>query len=300
MRFAGVDAGVCPRACPRYRPNGGAPDEGNNIFTTDQGVRDRFTAVQVDTYCIVRYDFEEMDWQGWTREGSPYSGLVTGLVDKDPCNHNLSTQVVFFIGSPYSSAEYPGLFDTPFCEGPGGIEPPCQDEQIVSPVIDITRYSTNCDEIQDAAIPPGILPDLGGGQLAFTVYADLPLVNLVFYRWAVRNITDGCPGPWLDRSYLYYSDEPVYRFAVEEIGDLLTSDSIQVALGIVDMCPYWYGVYGDCAEHTPAPWFDNVSIRRHATIGPQWSCRPIDLFQDNFPGGGGYRELGSCRYGRRY
>ena len=25
------------------------------------------TAAQVDTYCIVWYDFEEMDWQGWTR-----------------------------------------------------------------------------------------------------------------------------------------------------------------------------------------------------------------------------------------
>ena len=49
------------------------------------------------------------------------------------------------------------------------------------------------------------------------------------------------------------------------------------------MCSAWYGTYGDCAEHTPAPWFDNVRIKRWDSRGPQWSVRPTELFQDTFP-----------------
>ena len=32
----------------------------------DAGIRDRYTAAQVDTFCLVWYDFEQMNWQGWT------------------------------------------------------------------------------------------------------------------------------------------------------------------------------------------------------------------------------------------
>jgi hypothetical protein len=70
-----------------------------------------------------------------------YSGLVTGLEEKDPFNDNFTTQVVFFMGSTYPSSEYPGLFDTPFCKGPGGIEGPCHNEMIVSPVLDMKKHS---------------------------------------------------------------------------------------------------------------------------------------------------------------
>ena len=52
----------------------------------------------------------------------------------------------------------------------------------------MTKYSTGRDEVQDADIPPGDLPLLGGTILTFTCYRDLPLPNLVFYTWAVRNV----------------------------------------------------------------------------------------------------------------
>ena len=123
-----------------------------------------------------------------------YSGLRTGLIDKDPCGDNFSTAVVFFSGSPYPSSEYPGLFDTPFCLGPGGIEEPCQDEMVVSPPIDLTRYTTGRDEDQEAAIPPADLPFLGGLRLEYAVYTDNPVSNLVMRTHAIRNIEDGCPG----------------------------------------------------------------------------------------------------------
>jgi hypothetical protein len=213
-----------------------------------------------------------------------YSNLAANLVDWDPCESNASRQIIFFSGSTNPNPDYPGLFNTPFCKGYGGLESPCQDEMVVSPPIDMTRYSTGNDEYQDAEIPPGALAGLGGAKLKFTVYRDLPLRNLVFYYWHVRNIVAGCPGEWLDRNYVYYGTSVQdYFFVDKAIGDLVGDEPIQVALGVVDMCDAWYGPYGNCAAHTPSPYFDNVEVQRYETVGPQWYYRSIDLFQDNFP-----------------
>lgn len=259
--------------------------EGNPL---DPGLGGMYESAAVDTYCIVWYSFETMNWQGWTREnnaaGYPsYSGLANGLVDYDPCGDNLTTQIVFFLGSREGSREYPMLYDTPSCAGPGAVSAPCQDEMVVSPIIDLKRYSTRRNESQDAAIPASDVALLGGCQVRFTVYRDLPLPNLVFYAWHVRMIHNARPGPWLDRNLLYYGGARDYAFIHSSIGDLVTGDSIQIALEAVDMCGAWYGIHGNCSAHTPAPWFDSVRLYRYKSSGPQWSYRDIDLFQDNFP-----------------
>ncbi len=227
-------------------------------------------------------------WWGEAETGfGLYSGLMNNLPgeDGDPCNANLGTQIVFFIGSPNPSDEFPGLYDTPYCAGSlYGIDPPCQDELIVSPVIDMTRYSGMCDENQDADIPPAELPDLGGVLLRFNVFDYLPISNLVFYDWYIRNIDpSGCPGQWVGRNIWIYYTPMGYILQTQDISDLVESDSIQVALQVIDMCDVWYQVYGDCADHTPAPWFDDVRIQRYGACGPRWSYRQLDLFQDNFP-----------------
>ncbi|MCK4235705.1 MAG: hypothetical protein KAX38_01210, partial [Candidatus Krumholzibacteria bacterium] len=182
-----------------------------------------------------------------------YSGLASGIYqDKDPCGDNFDTQVVFFIGSTEESTSYPGLYDTPFCKGPGGVENPCQNESVLSPVIDMTKYSTNRDENQDADIPPEVLPELEGCILRFTVYRDLPVANCVFYNWEIHNIDEsGCPGQWKDRGFCYYGLEKEYIFITNRIGDLVTEDKIQINLTCMDMCGVWYGVYCSCAAHTP-------------------------------------------------
>ncbi len=216
-----------------------------------------------------------------------YSGLWSNLNDKDPCSYNTSSQIVFFVNSPYMSTEYPGLPVTPYCKGGGGFEEPCQDEYVVSPIIDMTRYSTGCNEVQDADIPPGELPHLGGVLFKFTVYRDLAIHSLVWYNWHVRSIgPDGCPGDWRHRDGIgYYGATRDYVFTTNWISDMVTEDSIQVALAVHDMCYAWYMVYGDCEDHTPSPWFDNVKVLKYSTKGPQWSYRGQNLFQDNFPGG---------------
>jgi len=225
-------------------------------------------------------------WHASVKEGyGKYSGLISNIAtDKDPCNTNLSTQVVFFVGSEYPSEDYPGLFDTPFCKGSGGKEAPCQDEYILSPVIDLTKYSTGRNEVQDADIPPEKLPKLAGYKLGYTIYYDLPQQNLVFYYWDVRTIDEsGCPGEWKRPGIVIGYHPPDYSFQVQDIANLIDGDRVQLRFGVVDMCDEWYLTYGDCENHTPAPWFDNIYIKRYDTSGPQWWYSAQYLFQDNFP-----------------
>ena len=226
-------------------------------------------------------------WRATPEPGfSSHAGLRNNLLDYDPCGVNLGSQIVFFIGSPNPSAAYPGLFDTPFCLGGGGTEAPCQNESVASPIIDMTRYSTGRDETQDGLIPPADLPELGGCLLRFTVYRDLPLANLVFYQWEVRRINGTCPGGWDDTGgFVYYGPEKDYIFSTYNVSGIIAgNDPVQIRLGVIDMCDVWYLVQGNCAQHTPAPYFDNVRLYRYKTSGPQWYARDLDLFQDNFPG----------------
>ncbi len=223
------------------------------------------------------------DGSPWEDSFGTFSGLTTNLMDKDPCGDNYSTVVMFFLGSSYPSAEYPGLLETPFCSGPGGIAEPCQNEMIVSPPIDLTRYTTGRDEDQDASIPPVDLGFLGGFGLEYAVYSDNPVSNLVFRTHLVRNIENGCGGDWIAPGILFPYEPKGWWTAFWDIGSIVTADTIQVALGVVDMCDAWYGTYGDCEYHTPAPWFDSVRIKRWDSQGPQWSVRAAELFQDTFP-----------------
>ncbi len=215
-----------------------------------------------------------------------FTGLKSHLVDYDACGDNISAQIIFFEGSSFPSSDYPTLFDVPFCEGGGGTEAPCLDAVVVSPVIDMLMYSLNCDEVQDTPIPTADADRLGGASLRFTVYRDLPLDNLIFYTWQVRSIIDGCPGQWKDRKYVYYGADQDYIFIGQNVSDLVGALPMQVNVGVKDMCDAWYGVVGSCARHTPSPWLDNVRVYRYKTVGPSWSVRGLDLFQDTFPQNG--------------
>jgi hypothetical protein len=269
----------------------------DGLWNTDGGcIVDSITVSDGGAY----YNFENFEsaslgshWAGIWRGGAEaafgtHSGLKANLymADSDPCNKNLATQIVFFLGGLVPSPTYPGLYTTPFCTGDGGITAPCQNEVVYSPVIDMTKYSLNCNSVQNGTIPPEDLPQLGGTLLRFTVYTDLPLPNLVFYQWFIRNIDEtGCPGLWQTENTIYWAGwgAPEYVFFQKDVSSLVTEDKVQVAVGVIDMCDEWYMQVGNCAQHTPAPWFDNVRLYRYKASGPQWSYRDIDLFQDNFP-----------------
>jgi hypothetical protein len=269
----------------------GAWSDEDGLYNTDGGCIVDAIRVQ-DSGVLNNYqDFEAVAVGAkiagiWTGKAEPafgtYSGLKNNLTDKDPCNDNFATQIVFFIGS-YNPCPGWCSDDTPFCQGAGGVHEPCQNELVISPVIDMTKYSLSCNSNQNGTIPAGDLTQLGGCSLRFAVYRDLPLANLVFYVWKVRSVVNGCPGPWRNDNFMNWGTEQAYILEDKDISAYVGNGPIQVGLGVVDMCDSWYLVYGNCASHTPSPWFDNVRLYRYKTSGPLWSYRDLDLFQDNFP-----------------
>jgi hypothetical protein len=133
------------------------------------------------------------------------------------------------------------------------------------------------------------LQQLGGAQLRFTAYRDLPLENLVFFTWAIRRVYgDGCPGPWLDAvgnengGLMYYGTNKNYDFITQDVSIVAgNNERVQIRMGCMDMCKWWYLYYGNCAQHTPSPYIDNIGLYRYKTTGPQW--KTIYYFEDNFP-----------------
>jgi hypothetical protein len=123
-------------------------------------------------------------------------------------------------------------------------------------------------------------------RLRYTVYRDLPLNNLIFHVWHVRTVdTGGCPGAWADRNFVYYGDQKDWLITENAIGskvNVATGASIQVAIGVLDMCPFWCGIFGDGLCHSPAPYIDSVKVLQVGALGPQWDIRDIDTFNDNF------------------
>ncbi|MFH1756136.1 MAG: hypothetical protein ABIA59_10600, partial [Candidatus Latescibacterota bacterium] len=212
------------------------------------------------------------DWNAVVIPGyGHFAGLYrgTGLLQQDPCITNTTCMWAFINGT---SADYS-------CSG--------HPEQPAVP-----RENERGQYINEEIWSPAI-PWTGSGTIAnleFDVYRDLRLDNLIFYVWHVRSIdSNGCPGVWKDRNFVYYGANKDWLRPRIPIDDLVdpSAVSIQIALGCVDMCPYWCMVYGcgGCC-HSHAPLFDNVEVYRVATRGPQWSVRDIDLFNDTFPQNG--------------
>jgi hypothetical protein len=226
---------------------------------------------------------------GYVADHPTYNGpaLRTGMTEADPCTSNFGAQVEFFEGNTELADQtiYSGLYVTPRCLNGNGTEAPCQADGIISPEIDMTKYSTAFDNVQDGTIPSGELSGLGGVLFRFEVYRDLPLDNLVFYTWSVRNVIDGCPQSWQDRGYVYYGPDQDYLFTGDVVSDLVVhpDSTLQLTFGVQDMCAVWGGYYGTCTNHSPTPWIDDVKVQRFKTSGPQWTFRGLDIFNDTFP-----------------
>ena len=170
--------------------------------------------------------------------GALFSGL--GVLQEDSSVVNASNLWGFFSGSPdtYACGSHPEQLAVPFKKF-GGIDDPYDlymDNEIWSLPIDWTM------DINGVPIPASA----NLAFLEFDVYRDLPLDNLVFYDWHVRSWVGGCAKEWKDRNLVYYGPGKDWFTRTESIGDLIETgaDSIQVALGVVDMCSYWCGHSG--------------------------------------------------------
>jgi hypothetical protein len=211
------------------------------------------------------------DLTAGTEDFGDYAALYPGLsiVQVDPCAIELDCVWTFFTGSTvdYACGGWPGQSSVPY----GSAQKGYIHNEVQSPAIALAGSGSQC-------------------EMGFDVYRELDLDYLVFYTWRVRSVVSGVPGEWSDRNTIYYGPNAVsgtgdwYRQVVS-FGDLIDpgADSIQVALGVVDMSGDWCGVLGDGLCHSHTPLFDDVELYRVDVSGPRWHVDPVDLFQDNFP-----------------
>ena len=216
-----------------------------------------------------------LDWQSCNTPGfGNYMALfkkVSGANYEDQCLNNFGC----YWAAIFNSTEFYS------CGSPS------QPSQKVVP-----HHNTRGEYIANEIWSPNMTFSGSGSEfrLRYTVYRDLPLDNLVFHTWRVRTLdAGGCPGAWKESGDLLYGDSKDWAVVEHSIGplvDINNGTALQVALGVVDMCRLWCGVYGSGQCHSPAPYFDSVKVLRVSTVGPQWSVRPVETFQDTFAANG--------------
>jgi len=210
------------------------------------------------------------NWASNPRAGYGFfSDLFPGnqVLQQDPCVSNISCLWGFFSGSTanYACGGFPEQAAVPYMNASG----------------------LNMDEV---LVSPDV-PWLGSGAsavLEFDVYRDLALDGLVYYWYGWKFRTNGCETTWQKRDGFYYGASRDWLHTVAPFGDLVPpgATSLSVTLGARDMCYVWCGVFGTGSCHSNGPLFDNVTVYRVQSKGPQWSVRDVDLFQDTFPDDG--------------
>ena len=269
--------------------------QSQHAYSDEDGVYPTSGALHVDSLKVeglATEDFEgeavgatqSNDWIAGNVPGfGNYMGLFSGIsnAQDDPCRRDLSCMWAGIQGS--------NTFGTCFGK-------PAQ--RIVPLGNAAGAYIHN--EIWSPTIALGA----GTGSIVnmeFSVYRHLPLANLVFYVWRVRQyngdpLAPTCPEAWHDINFVYYSngaDWLRHGSALAPLLDLGTATHIQVGLGILDNCRPWCGG-APTTCHTHAPMFDTVRVYRVEVSGPQWTVRDLEQFQDNFaetvgPGAGWVR-----------
>jgi hypothetical protein len=271
--------------------------QSQHAYSDEDGVYPTNGALHVDSLTVEGGMLEDFEGEavGATQSNDWIAGKVNGfgnymgqfmgtaLAQDDPCRRDLSCMWAAISGSN----EFGGCFAHP--------------AQRIVPMMN--QYGAY---IHNEVWSPKIALGAGTGSvlnLEFSVYADLPLANLVFYVWRVRQYDTGntCPRAWHDINFVYYSNVVVWgRFLanLSPLLDLSTAEYVQVGLGVLDNCRPWCG--GDATTcHTHAPLFDTVKVYRVAADGPQWTVRDSEQFQDNFaettgPGAGWVRADGAA------
>ncbi len=278
----------------------GAWSDEDCLYDSDGAVIIDSLAIVDSTGIIYFQDFENapigarrtLDGK-WSALAGPsfgdYSDLFPGMnvAQDDECTRDISFLWGFFKGSTYYYIWCPPITHpeqpvVPYSKKFGKYGTPSY----------LTLYCTN--EIWSPWIewnPGGTVPPTASSAVFdFRVYRDLPLDNLVFYVFHVRSKAgaDDCPGPWMDRNFVYYGPQRDWLNVKQEIADLIEPGAthVQLALGCWDMCEYWCGYYSEIGCHTQAPLFDHVKLYRIDMNGPVWSVEEANLFQDNFPSDG--------------
>jgi len=233
-------------------------------------------------------DLSTEDWQNVAATPfGDYAGLYRGLdaFQEDLCFENLTCFWEFFDGANTSTFDYACA---PHHGGhPGILAMPHGDANI--------GYMSN--EVWSPQSP--WIGTGTAGNVEFDVYRDMPLDNLQFYVWHVRSWEGVCAYNWVDRNFVYYGDDLAWIRPINLYADVVrpAASTVQFAMGAVDMKGVWGpgagpNPVGSGACHSPAPYLDNFVAYRLPFVGPAWSIRDIDQFQDTFPRDGSLTGVG--------
>lgn len=139
----------------------------------------------------------------------------------------------------------------------------------------------------NSGIESPLIPNVGAGaqyNLIFLSYRDLPLDNLQFYQWSIREWVAGCPDNYANDNFVFFGGQKDWLNTNFSIGVHINTaaSDLQIQLNGVDACSFWCGIFGTGACHSHAPLIDSVHLQRVNVVGPQYVVRQLDLFQDNF------------------
>ncbi|MBM4116478.1 T9SS type A sorting domain-containing protein [bacterium] len=246
----------------------------------------------------VAWDFEsgvESDFPAltasWPAGAGAYGALYRSLFSEDQCIVNSSYAWAFFdLGT--TNPEYP-IPVIPY-------GPPYVDNGIVSPVLD------RAHSLGDPVGEP--MDDVWHGPSHLLVrcmtYFDLPLEALIFCEVEVQAAVSEfpCLGEWEYGGGVYYGGGVVawLSWTRDRTLQLLSSAGPHNIVGarvryrVMDMCPFWCNDYGDGTGHTPAPYFDTISVMVINGSPANWSVDSWWRFQDNFPEANGKVRIDSA------
>ena len=245
----------------------------DNSWSDEDGARDSDGAVIIDSLTVRDVggvvDFQDFEGEAvgalstadgdWAASMGPAFGNFAALFDgsavlqQDPLVTNHTHLWGFFNGSTdtYACGGHPGQLAVPLKRVIEG-QVRAIDNRVVSPPISITEDIHGTPVVDPAWI-----------MLEFDVYRDLLEDRLVYYVPFVRSITGSNAADWKPIGGLHDGPSPGdwFRFQAN-IVNLIDPGAthIQVALGVLDMCPFWCGIVGLGTCHTDAPLFDNVRV----------------------------------------
>jgi hypothetical protein len=248
------------------------------------------TITQAGEADIVSFtDFQDGTFGDWALDfpdgTGDFSQLWKDLEDADACASNYSQQVAF-IDDGVVVPGTGGSDCVSWCYGPSGYT-----VNVVGGIAGSAAYLQN-----DIFSPVMTWPGTNDGMLySWDAYIHMYSGGIygtgVYYTWGVRSAdTDDSAGfgvqdistqEFQDRNFVYYGG-PLYRRDAQLVTDLVNPgrDELQVKLGVYELGWVWGYTATDAS---PAPYFDNVSIKIFPATGPQISARALDLANDGFP-----------------
>jgi len=155
---------------------------------------------------------------------------------------------------------------------PGYPHPLCQDNYVMSPVVDFSDH-----------------PGLPGRILDYEAFHSLPLNDHIFMYWQVRykpGCVSGGWSQWVNDLYVYYSTEGTR--CAHQTFDISTyvppeAEQAQLGLGVLNYCEEDPWALGCTHITNVTPYYDNITFGVFGSnVAPYIAVRDQDYFQDQF------------------